>query len=438
MLVAASFVLGLAFFAPRGLLIVLVGWLAALGLIRRIVTLGAPTTGADILLLVGPLALVVLFLIAARTGAFTRLTTLSKSVIALSAIALLEAVNPQQGGLRVGLGGVLLLLIPMLSFWVGRGLVDDRLLRVVLLLVAGFAVPAAAYGLWQTFAGFPAWDSAWIANTDFVALNINETVRPFSSFSSPAEFGFYLTIAIGVWLSFGRSLGRLPITVPIVAFLGAALLYQSARLVALLLIAALGIAFTARRGVRPPTALVAGVVALFLASLAASQFAVSGTPGQASSLVAHQVKGIADPFGSESTGTGHLSQLVNGLTSAFTHPLGAGTGAVTQAAKLGGTTYGTEADPSNAAVGLGLPGLIAYLCVAITGFLTVYRAAARRRDALATAALIVLLVTTLEWLNGGQYAIAFLPWLVLGWADRPSAIGNSTARSDRTVDESGE
>ncbi len=433
--VAASFVAGLAFRAPRGLLIVLVGWLAALGLLRRIVTQGSTATGTDFLLLVGPLALVALFLVAAKAGAFERLTTLSKSVIALSAVALLGAFNPLQGGLHVGLGGVLLLMIPMLSFWVGRALVDDRLLRLVLLVVAGLAVPAAAYGLWQTFAGFPAWDSAWIADSNFVALNINDTVRPFSSFSSPAEFGFYLTVAIGVWLCFGLSLGRLPVTVPIVTFLGVALVYESARLVALLLVAALGIAFAAHRGVRPPTALISGAVALVLVSLVASRFAVSASPGQASSLVAHQVQGIADPFGSQSTGPGHLSQLVDGVTSAFTHPAGAGTGAVTQAAKLGGNNYGAESDPSNAAVGLGLPGLIAYLCVAISGFLAVYRAAARRRDALATAALIVVLATALTWLNGGQYAIAFLPWLILGWADRPEAIGVN-AGSDRAVDES--
>jgi hypothetical protein len=30
----------------------------------------------------------------------------------------------------------------------------------------------------------------------------------------------------------------------------------------------------------------------------------------------------------------------------------------------------------------------------------------------------VLVITLLQWLNGGQYAVAFLVWLVLGWVDR--------------------
>jgi hypothetical protein len=42
----------------------------------------------------------------------------------------------------------------------------------------------------------------------------------------------------------------------------------------------------------------------------------------------------------------------------------------------------------------------------------------RRRDALSLVALGVLVVTLLEWLNGGQYAVAFFLWLTLGWIDR--------------------
>jgi hypothetical protein len=30
-------------------------------------------------------------------------------------------------------------------------------------------------------------------------------------------------------------------------------------------------------------------------------------------------------------------------------------------------------------------------------------------------------VTLLQWLNGGHYGVAFLPWLVLGWVERSSS-----------------
>jgi hypothetical protein len=419
-LVAAMAVAGFGFRAPRGLLVSLVFWLAALGFLRRVVTLGAGATGTDPLLLVGPLALVTLVLIAAQAGAFAQLTVLSKSVLALSALVLLETFNPRQGGLRVGLAGLLLMLVPMLAFWVGRAVVDDRLLRRILLVVAGLAVPAALYGLWQTFEGFPSWDATWIARSNFVALNVYGTVRPFSSFSSFAEYGFYLAIGIAVWLTFGRSPARLPITIAVVGVLGIALVYESSRLVAVLVVGALGIGFAAHRGARPIVALASGAAVLVLVSFAAGQLAGASSSGQASGLVAHEAQGLANPFGSGSTGSHHLSLLTGGVQSALTNPAGYGPGAVTQAAKLGGVSYATEADPSNAAVGLGLPGLIAYFSVAIAGFLAVYRTAARRRDALATAALIVVIATSLEWLNGGQYAIAFMPWLILGWADRAS------------------
>ena len=73
-------VLGLGFLDPPALLLSLVAWLAALGLLRRVVSLSAGSTGTDPLLLIGPLAFAALFLIAVQAGAFTRLTSLAKAV----------------------------------------------------------------------------------------------------------------------------------------------------------------------------------------------------------------------------------------------------------------------------------------------------------------------------------------------------------------------
>jgi hypothetical protein len=434
--VVATAIVGLGFHTPRTLLLTMVVWLTVLGFVRRVVTLGGTGTGTDPLLLVAPLALVMLTLVAFRAGAFERLTTLSKFVLALSSLAVLETFNPRQGGLRVGLGGLLLMLVPMLAFWVGRAIVDDRLLRRVFLLYAALAVAAAAYGLWQTFAGLPRWDAKWVASSDFVALNIDGTVRPFSLFASFAEYGFFLSIGIAVWLSFGRSPLRAPLTLAAVSFLGVALVYESARLVVILLVAALGIGFAAHRSVRPAVALVSGALALLAVSLVAGHFGGSTASTQTSTLVAHEAQGLANPLGSTSTGSDHLSLLLQGLRSGLTNPAGSGVGSVGLAAsKFGGSSSTTEADPSNVAVALGLPGLIAYLGVAATGLLVLYRTAARRRDPLATAALIVVLATGLEWLNGGQYAVAFLPWLVLGWGDRQDVRVRDSSTSPRGMGE---
>jgi hypothetical protein len=112
--------------------------------------------------------------------------------------------------------------------------------------------------------------------------------------------------------------------------------------------------------------------------------------------------------------------------------LGLGTGAVTIASsKFGGEVRGTEADPSNAAVALGLPGLVAYSVLLVAGLRSAYRLAAVRRDARSLIALGLLVVTVLQWLNGGQYSAALLTWLSLGWIDQASDEQVAQGRANR-------
>jgi hypothetical protein len=112
---------------------------------------------------------------------------------------------------------------------------------------------------------------------------------------------------------------------------------------------------------------------------------------------------------------------VSGIWSGFTNPLGRGISTVTIAGEKFGSQGGsTETDPSNVAIALGLPGLCLYLLIVWQGFAGAYRLAVTQRSTLAFAALGLLSVTFLQWLNGGQYAVAYLPWLVLGWVDRRS------------------
>ncbi len=169
-------------------------------------------------------------------------------------------------------------------------------------------------------------------------------------------------------------------------------------------------------------ALLAGVAGIFLLLAVVGHFASqspTATTGN-SPLVQHQVQGLANPFNSDdSTLDGHFSEMLSGLRSTVTDPLGHGTGAVTIASsRYGGTAQGTEVDPSNLGVALGIPGLLGYIVVAAVGLFTAYEVAARRRRWWTLAALGLLVVTFLQWSNGGQYAVAWLPWLVLGWADR--------------------
>jgi hypothetical protein len=209
--------------------------------------------------------------------------------------------------------------------------------------------------------------------------------------------------------------------------------YESSRGVIVTLVLALGLTVAARRRIPLVVGGVVGLVFLAGLLLVASRYAPSATGASAASaLAAHQLQGLADPLNPTSSTLGlHLSIAGQGLRSALVYPFGVGTGSVSLAAtKFGGLAKGTELDPSNVAVALGIPGPVAYLVVLVLGLSGAYRLASRGRDALAVVALAVLVVTLFQWLNGGLYAVAFLPWLILGWVDRAGS-GGSTYQARR-------
>jgi hypothetical protein len=423
-LLAAALVVvfaGLGFLAPRRVLYALVVWLIVLGFVRRFVTEWSAPGPADLLLLVGPAVVMVLFLVAARSGAFQKRTTFANAVLVLSLLVLLGAINPLQRSLTAGAAGLLFILVPTLGFWIGRVLCDDATLKRVLTIAAVFSIAEAAYGLAQTFIGFPRWDSAWIAShqEQYAALYVGDSLRPFGSFSSFAEYSFFLAIGLTVWVAVAarrRVFGALMAVVLVIA-----IFYASGRGVVVLLVAAFGMTIAAKRRFPLAIAAVATAAFLILIPLVASHFDQSPQgAGAAASLASHQIGGLANPLDPQhSTLRGHLTLLKSGLTSAYHNPLGYGIGGVTIAgAKFGGVEQATEADPSNMAVALGFPGILAYLIVVGSGLRHAYRLAVARGDALSFIALAIAVLMLLQWLNGGQYAVALLLWLVLGWADQ--------------------
>jgi hypothetical protein len=141
--------------APSRLVYGLAMWLVALGLIRRLFDTAAPVSNGglgDPLLLFGPAIMIILFISAVQQGAFRARTPLANAVLVLTVLTTVEAVNPLQGGVLVGIGGWLFLLVPILAFWVGRSLVDDRLLQRLLTLIVTVGVGAVIYGSSSTVA----------------------------------------------------------------------------------------------------------------------------------------------------------------------------------------------------------------------------------------------------------------------------------------------
>lgn len=416
-----AIVLGLGIRSPRTLLLALPVWLAFLGLSRRLLSaLGGAPGEADPLLLVGPAALILLAVSAVDRGAVRRRTGLSTAVLALSGLVVLGALNPLQGSLLAGLSATLFFL-PLLAFWIGRALATDGDLRRILLVVAVLGVPAAGYGLFQTFAGFPSWDDRWIREAGYTALNVRGTIRPFSTFASGAEYATFLAVGVVTWLTLVRGRSAVALKLLVVPLLVLGAVFQASRGTVVVLVAALALLLGARSRLPLPAAMIVAAVLLALLPVVVQKVAPADLADEGHSrLLSHQVEGLSDPFDpSSSTARNHLTLITLGVKSAFVNPIGHGISAVTIAgSKFGSTNVNTEADPSNAAVALGLPGLVAYAIILVLGFSRAYRLAVSRGDPLTFATLGILAVTILQWLNGGLYAVALLPWLVLGWLDR--------------------
>ena len=436
----ACLLVGIGTNSPRVALYGLMVWLVALGLVRRMLTtVGSTSPFGDPLLLVGSAILLTLFAIAVERGALRDQTRLSRAVMWLTVVLALSAINPLQGGLTVGLGGVMLVVVPMLTFWVGRSLLDDRAVRILVGLLATLALLAAIYGLAQTFVGMPSWDQRWIGEVQhrYVALRVGGTIRAFGTSSSSAEYAALLAVGIMSWRAIAMRASRLPVAAAAIAVIATALWFESARTIVVLTLAALWLTFAASRHISIGRALPVGAVLLAVlptvvgvVSSARVSSARSNRTGT-SALVTHQVEGLSEPFGQGSTLGGHFERITNGIAEGFTSPVGRGVGATTIAAsKFEGTSAGTEADLGNAPVAAGLIGLILYLLVAVYGIKASYRLAQERRTVSTVAALGIVVATFMQWLNGGQYAIVLLPWLFLGWVDAASRTANPLLPTD--------
>ena len=417
-LVAADLVL-LCLRFPRGGVVATLVFLAALGLVRRLLIPVAAWTSFDPLLLVGPAMAALLLIQSARQAPRRRGKRVAAMVAMLLGLTVIEAVNPEGGGLVAGVTGLLFLAVPLLWFFIGRR-GDDRLLGAVLAVTLAGAVLSACYGIWQTAVGLPPWDQGWVAQGGYAALSVNGVVRAFGSFSSSAEYAQYLGIGIAVIAA--RALtGRLRAIIAL-PLLGWALLLESARGEVVLVLVAL-LLMSAVRAFRAGGATVVTLFGLGVLTLLDYLFGkrlgdvAQSTPNP---LLAHQLAGLANPLNPQtSTLLVHVQLVVGGFAQALHHPLGLGTAATTLAGRLAQapTSAGTEVDVPNEFVSLGLAGGTLYLLIVVVTLILAVRLAARRRDMTSLAALGILTVSFGQWLDGSYYLLAPLVWLLIGWVN---------------------
>ena len=431
-LLAIPLVVVMAWTNPVGMIGLLPIWMVLMGFLRRITPGGGNSTfSGDPVIMVGPVAILVLFAVSATSDAEgEKFSPLAKIVFLLNVVSLFQALNPAQHSLMTGMGGLLFILIPALAFWVGRRYSNEQILERLMWMIAFSSLGVAIYGLFQQFVGFPSWDSAWVGTDGYTALNVgNGVVRAFGTSSSAQEYALFLAVGIITWVALGVRGSRVSLVVrwPATVTVAVALYYESQRTSVFLCVLALGVMFAAWRRWRPLLVGLAGAGSIVLLVVFAGFF--GGSPGgnavdgvsTAQQLSNHQLSGLTDPNGSNSSLSGHIKLQRKGIISGFTHPLGYGTGSVTISATRYSRTanlHGTEYDPGNMGVAFGALGIALYLLLLRNVFRTSYRLALARKDSLGLFVMGISAVTIFQWMNGDLYSVCWLFWFTLGCGDQ--------------------
>jgi hypothetical protein len=424
----------LAYKVPRAAALGTLLFLPSLAFLRRLLIADAGWTSYDPLLLVAPLVAVALtyrLLVVERrkVGA----DTISKLVVGLLALSLLQTINPLGEGPIAGVAGLLYLAVPLLWFFIGRELGDRKAMLFLMYAVIAIAVVNGIYGLIQTESGLPPWDQRWVDVAGFAALGVGqngidgtftEHVRAFGTFPSATEYAAFL----GVGMVFATALAfhRRVFLAPLIAFLGIAVFLATGR--AVLVLAILGIlamvALRARNVQSAAVVLLLGVAAVFGVAtvFGPSLDRIAGRSDNP--FVSHQLGGLLHPLDPDrSTLIGHLDQFKHGITTGFTQPLGHGTAATNLAGARFGTSksgLATELDLSDTFFAFGILGGALFLAAILLTFRHVILRYLDWRDPVVLGVAAMLFVTLGQWLNGGHYTLSSLTWFAIGWVTRES------------------
>lgn len=403
-----------------------IAYLNLLGDIRRIVSYVGDSPSLDLLLLVGPIVVTILavpLLLRVRLR-----DTLSKAMLVLLLLMILEVFNPKQGGLAIGFSGALFYIAPMFWFWVGRRYASPAVVETFLYKVLfPLSFCAALLGLAQNFIGFVPWEQAWIdvAAKTYTALHVGNSIRAFGYSVSAAEYATLMTIgAAGIVAAYIGGRKAWMIALPILI---AAIILASGRSLVIKLIVTLACVWTLRKGqglsaVRAVQLAVLAVVGLIGIGFVASRFASDNSDSRNQSAVqqaiSHQAGGLSHPLDERySTASIHQTLVLQAIGQGFSYPIGHGLGATTLASSKFGTdekTGSSEVDFSDMFISLGAVGGILYLFViwSTAKEALLYTKTVKRSVSLPVLA--ALICTLASWLIGGQYSTASIVFFLIG------------------------
>jgi hypothetical protein len=404
-------------------IVVTFAFLLILGDLRRILDMVAPAyQGLDLLLLVGPV-----FAIYLAVPLLMRLKladTLSKAVLALMALMILEIFNPRQGSIVVGVGGAMFFVIPIFWFWIARNYATDRMMFLLIYRVfLPLGILGGLLGIIQTYIGFFPWEYAWVAKLGSQYELAAGHYRSFGFSTGSPEFGSTLLIA-SVCVMAAIFAGRRAYILLLPILVAASLLAsQRGTIVKLLFATAMIWAVRNRGGLSwVPRFLFALVVGFGLTYYSASHASAndphmpSNRVSTAEAATAHVTQGLSDP--GHSTAGLHWQIFVGGLIKGFTYPIGTGIGAVTLASgkfSAGGATTGSsEIDISDVFTTMGFFGGFLYLYIIYKVFRLAFRYIRQGPLIMSLAYMGLLSALIGGWLVLGQYSIAPFVWFCIG------------------------
>ncbi|MBB6050468.1 O-antigen ligase family protein [Armatimonas rosea] len=409
----------LEFSVSIGTVIMLV-YLADMGWIRRALI---PSTGYisnDPITLISTFVSLLYFLRLVVLRKIPINTAISKTLLPLVIIMFLEVVNPLQGGIAVGLSGLIFRLGPLLWYYVGKMRGSRQMASLLFFVMVLVSVFEIIIGNRQWFGGFSEVEKFWIASGGGTQSAGKGYFRPFGTFLSFSEYVVVIVIGAGLcWVSFLQK--KYIYIVPFIA-LFVTLFVSSSRggMVSIFLVMVVMWAIQGKnyRAWLPRLAF-AVVVALWGITFGLERVKEVEVDDKTQILVNHQIKGLSDPLGKDSTGGLHVGLITSGILQGFRVPTGIGLGAGTLgASKFGAGGGSSETDVSDMFASLGFIGGILYVVLCIRIFIGISKYWHDSRDVLALSTLALMTACNGRWSSGGHYAQSMFFWLIIGTMDK--------------------
>lgn len=415
----AAFVL-VAMRSRRSALVMAIIFLVLLGFIRRLLIPFAGWAENDPLLLVSPAMAVVLWYLG--RGHRAARGFLSSSVVVLLLWCVAQVLNPNEPNLVLAAQSLLFYVTPLLWFFVGRSFdasAHDLALRVVLWMT----IPVVLLGLYHSFGNFLGFELTWVGvsgQSEAIFLP-GFQIRPFSTLTSPQEYGFYLGFALAILWAHLLNRPRNPRWVATAMVITtAALFLQASRSIFVFYLVSLAVTALAHHRSPVTFLCIAGVVALLVAfTLGSSRTKAQPTTfaekkGAIQTLVDHSLAGLTDP--GSSTGPLHIELVVGGLEQGVREPLGLGAshGSIAEFRADAKRLASSESDIGNVAAGLGA--FAGFLLVGLIGgsFIIATRLVVAQPGVRHLAVLGIGVVAFGQWSTGALYCTSTLLWFLLG------------------------